>query len=278
MITVHSYCSYKHSPSGFVYGSFRFEESAAADSYRLSNDNNIPVVRSAFENGIIRKVCGKIPGSSKYVFLVRKLKHGYGNAHDDIGREVQMNFAFEFDSFDEFHSFASGYLNAEKQDAAVLYKKLADCIIPDKSIENYNYRIPMAAFNSWIKSIKQHSTAGQELNDCKESICITTSSKSMDYTEEIKKIFNFPPAVNGQSVELCRIADTSDYRYPCKKKQFCRNPRMLTIGAVGLLILLVMLVMVLTLFGISGRHTKGTDKKPVNAKNTSEIVMNKTLI
>ncbi len=268
MITVHSYCSYKNSPSGFVYGSFKIDEPADNDSYLLSDKYNRPFVRSAFECGIIRRVSGKIPNSSKYIFLVRKLKYDYGNDHDDVGREVQMNFAFEFDTFDEFSSFVSGYSNAESQNASALYKHLADCIIPDTGIETYKYRISKGEFESWIELISQGSS--QKQDKFRDRICITTSSKSTDYTENISKIFNFPYAVNGEPVEWCRNEATGDYVYPCKKKPLDRwKSKLRPILLVTVLVLFVLVLILLSLFGI---HTKDADKKSVKAKNTGDII------
>ena len=58
MIKIHSYCSYKHSPSGFVYGSFLVGEKADNSDYCPSEENNANIVQTAFENGIIRRLCG----------------------------------------------------------------------------------------------------------------------------------------------------------------------------------------------------------------------------
>ena len=115
MIIVHVYCSYKSSPIGFAYGTFEFMPDNDDANYYLSNANKNQFVLSSFEDGKIRRASGKCPGSSKYLFLVRKLKYDYGLSHTDFGRDVDMNFAFEFDSYDEYRRFSTNFLNFEKQ-------------------------------------------------------------------------------------------------------------------------------------------------------------------
>lgn len=264
MIKVHSYCSYKHSPSGFVYGSFEVGEKTDNADYYLSDENNNSIVQTAFENGIIRRLCGKIPDSHNYIFLIRKLKYNYGNDHSDIGREVQMNFAFEFDSFSEFLSFICGYYSNEEQDAPALNHQLADCIIPDKSVDTYKYRISKNALTSWITSIKQplSNVENEQNKKYKNSIYITASSANTDYTEQIQDLFKFPNLISEQPVELRRENNSANYYYPIKKKiQFSKKQQQVkeqrkNLGGqkkkIYLLILIIVIMVVALLVVICG--------------------------
>ena len=251
MIIVHSYCSYKHSPSGFVYGSFVVDETNNTDYY-LSDSNNAEIVQIAFENGIIRRLCGKRPDSESFIFLVRKLKYNYGNDYSDIGREVQMNLGFEFDSSDEFLSFVCGFCKTEESDAPALYKQLADCVIPDKSVEPYNYRISKRIIDSWIDSIKQplSNDENKQFSKYKNRIYITAASSSTDYTEEIRALFSFPDSINGRFVEFCREESSPKYYYPHysqKKKNIQQNGLAYQKKRIQLLVLIVLVLIILSL-------------------------------
>lgn len=281
MIKVHSYCSYKHSPLGFVYGSFEVKGKDVDNAdYYLSGDNNV-IVQTAFENGIIRRLCGKIPNSSDYIFLVRKLKHNYGNNHPDIGREVQMNFGFEFDSFEEFQSFTSGFLCVEKQDAQSLYEQLADCIIPDETVETYKYKILKNRFNTWIDTIKkQLSDNDSELfKRYKKQICITTSSTVTDYTEEICNLFNFPNSINNNPVDFCRDKNTANYFYPIKKKfQFSKNPQQYLSPQKKkkhpIMALMITIIFIVIFFFYGMHSSNSSKKKPIQSGiNTTGTIM-----
>jgi hypothetical protein len=274
VIKIHSYCSYKHSPSGFVYGSFLVGEKADNSDYCPSEENNANIVQTAFENGIIRRLCGKIPDSYRYIFLVRKLKYNYGNDHSDIGREVQMNFGFEFDSFDEFLSFVCGFINAEEQDAQTLYHQLADCVIPDESVKTYKYRISKKTLDLWIASIKQplSNNENEQYKKYKKGIYITASSTSTDYTEEISSLFEFPNTINEQPVELCREKNTANYYYPLKKKsQFSKKWTQVRIKPIIVVALILIGLLAFALW-------KNSSKKQTNLSNKMTIPIEKTMM
>ncbi len=274
MIKVHSYCTYSNSHAGFVYGSFVIGENADNTDYCLSEENNANIVQIAFENGIIRRLCGKIPSSYNYIYLIRKLKYNYGNDHSDIGREVQMNFGFEFDSYDEFLSFVFGFNNAEEQDAQTLYHQLADCVVPDKSIEIYQYRISKDTLDSWIQSIKQplSNDENEQYKKYKKGIYITASSTSTDYTKEISSLFGFPSIINEQAVELCREENTANYYYPLKKKgQFSKKWTQVRIKPIIVVVLILIGLLAFALW-------KNSSKQQTNLSIKMTIPIEETMM
>lgn len=220
MIIIHSYCTYKFSAIGFVYGSYEYKDNLDKDMpfYKLTTSYNNPFVVSLFESGRIRRACGKLPENKNYIFLVKKMKYDYGLKHEAIGRDVDMNFAFEFDNFNEFKAFATGFDKAEKQDPKQLYKELADCICPDKSDVSYKQSINKEKFDKWFKKIIK-TEPSVEYNNLMEKIKITASSSQVDYSQDITDICHLKTELNGEAVTIEKIKESADYIYPVKKNQ-----------------------------------------------------------
>lgn len=218
MIIIHAYCSYKSSPVGFAYGSYEYSPAKDAPFYYLDHNYNNPFVLASFEDGIIRRACGKLPGSMNYIFLVRKMKHDYGLGHEEFGRDVDMNFAFEFDHFNEFKAFTTGFVHAEKKNSKQLYKELADCICPDLSVEIYKLSINKKIFDQWFCNMIE-TEPSEKYNKLKEEIRITALSSQTDYSQDIAELYQFKTDLDGDSVEVRRMEESADYFYPVKKKQ-----------------------------------------------------------
>lgn len=219
MIIIHAYCSYKSSPIGFAYGSYKYSPAKDTPFYYLNNNDNNSFVLSSFEDGKIRRACGKLPDSGRYIFLVRKMKHDYGLGHDVFGRDVDMNFAFEFDQFDEFQAFTTGFVDAEKKNLKQLYRELADCICPDISVEIYKLSINKKAFDQWFRKMMEIEPS-EKYNNLKERIKITASSSLVDYSRDIADIYQLSEQdLDGELIEIKRIKESADYIYPVKKNR-----------------------------------------------------------
>lgn len=232
MIVVHVYCSYKLSPIGFAYGTFKYSPDNSSDEkyYFLSQENNNTFVRNSFESGIIRRVYGKIPNKKKYIFLIRKLKYDYGKEYENFGRDVDMNFAFEFEDYNKFKTFKRNFEYYEKHDKkhdkSEFYKKLADCIHPNKDISIFKLDINKKNFKALydilieelaiINGNVNESEGDKEKNELeKEQIKIITASKSIDYSQDIVKLYHLKV---DKDIDIKRD-NSAEYIYPVKKNQ-----------------------------------------------------------
>ena len=137
MIIVHTYCSYKLSPSGFQYGTFEITDNESEDMYYLSDEKKDSIVSSAFDYGIVKRLKGKLPNKNTYIFLFKKISYTYDSEHDDVGGDVSLNMALEFDDFMQFICFSNGFEKYEKNTPLELARSLADCIKPDITITKY---------------------------------------------------------------------------------------------------------------------------------------------
>lgn len=219
MIIIHAYCSYKSSPIGFAYGSYKYNPDKDTPFYYLNNNDNNSFILSSFEDGKIRRACGKLPDSKRYIFLVRKMKHDYGLGHDVFGRDVDMNFAFEFDCFSEFKAFTTGFVDAEKKNSKQLYRELADCICPDMSVEIYKLSINKKVFDQWFSKMNEIEPS-EKYNNLEERIKITASSSLVDYSRDIADIYQLSEQdLDGELIEIKRIKESADYIYPVKKNR-----------------------------------------------------------
>ena len=71
---VYTYCSFDGSKVGFQMGTFR-PDSSPSDGYYIPEPKGInSTVRKAFENGIIRRIYGKLPKDNSYVVMVKGIK------------------------------------------------------------------------------------------------------------------------------------------------------------------------------------------------------------
>lgn len=216
MIIVHSYCSYKMSQLGFVYGTFAIDDMTVEGRYFLSDKYNDSVISNSFVNGNVTGVYGRIPGKKeRYIFMVKTLYYDYGTEHDNFGRTVSMNLAFEFDDYNEFNRFWCAFGSASSD---LHGKELANCLIPDVSVGTYRLTFDKNCLNKWLSS----KMSACSINDSglKDKLMITTVSDSTDYTEELNRLYNFPSVYKNSEVEIGRC-DGKEYEYP--KKKCCRT-------------------------------------------------------
>ena len=117
MINAYLYCSYKGSPVGFRIGKIMYELPEDKDYAELSLEGIDGFIRKAFESGIVDEAFDKIiskDGTERYFVMVKKLSYSdpvsTGNAS-----EIYMNFAFEFDKYDEYERFAEKSTVSQKK-------------------------------------------------------------------------------------------------------------------------------------------------------------------
>lgn len=226
MIRVHAYCSYKLSPSGFQYGTFDITDDENEGMYYLSDDNKDAIVSSAFDYSIVKRLKGKIPNKSTFVFLFKKISYTYDSEHDDVGGDVSLNMAFEFDDYKQFVSFSNRFESDEKKDPLELARVLADCIAPDISITKYKLSIHKKNIDDWLKPMiddQQNNDTDLSRLQCQLGI-ITDSNEKNLYSNDLQEIFNFN-TINENGDELgIKHLEGAMYIYPAKKKEeFLKN-------------------------------------------------------
>lgn len=226
MIRVHSYCSYKLSTSGFMYGTFDITQDSK-EEYFLSEDNINNVVSSAFIHSIIKRLKGKLPKENdKYIFLFKKFTYKYDDDHDDVGGDVSLNMAFEFDKYKDFYFFMR---NFENRDQSEISKQLADCIFPDISIKKFKFKIRKEKINTWLYNmIKDNDNiVRDESYRSKLHIYTTSGEDSQTTKKELQEIFNFDTKdENGEEVGISYSKDQL-YIYPTKKKKCTARKQLL---------------------------------------------------
>ncbi len=228
MITVHVFCSYKLSSSGFQYGTFVYNPDGNGKYYYLSDQYKIPFISTSFNYDLVRRVCGRLPAvtdNQNYIFLFKKISHVYGDEHEETGKDVTINMAFEFDNFSEFSIFTSVFAEEEKQNIGKLSKELADCIIPDVSVGKYKLSIDKRHFDIWLKD-KLRDIKTDKYYELKKEIRITVISSQSDYCSELIDYYHFYEYTEGEKTYgLKRKSGTADYYYPKKKENQGRlNP------------------------------------------------------
>ncbi len=222
MITVHVFCSYKLSSSGFQYGTFVYNPDENGEYYYLSDQYKSSFISTSFNYDLVRRVCGKLPADTSnqsYIFLFKKISYVYGDEHEETGKDVTMNMAFEFDDFSEFSVFISAFVKEEKQNIKKLSHELANCIIPDFSVEKYKLSINKKYFDIWMKDKLQSIKINKD-SDLKKEIRITVLSNQSDYCKELIDYYHFHEYNEGKKIYgLKRKGETADYYYPKKKER-----------------------------------------------------------
>lgn len=244
MIRVHTYCSYKLSTSGFQYGTFDITNDIDESMYYLSDENKDGIVDAAFDYSIVKRLKGKIPKKNTFVFLFKKISYTYDTEHDDVGGDVSVNMAFEFDNYKEFVSFSKEFENYEKNKPLELAKLLADCIAPDISITKYKLSIHKKNIDEWLRpmiNIQQNIGADQSRLQGRLGI-ITDSNEKNLYSNDLQEIFNFD-TINekGEEVEIMYL-ENAMYIYPVKKKEKSLLNQVLPQGVKRNLLLMILVV------------------------------------
>lgn len=257
MIRVHAYCSYKLSPSGFQYGTFDITDDVNEEMYYLSDENKDAIVSSAFDYSIVKRLKGKIPKKSTYVFLFKKISHAYDSEHDDVGGDVSLNMAFEFDDYKQFVLFSNAFESYEKNEPLELAKILADCIAPDISITKYKLSIQKKIFDVWLRSmIDNQQSIETERSRLQWQLGIITDSNEKNlYSNDLQEIFNFDTInENGDEVGIKHL-EGAMYIYPAKKKESFqvrkslppkqKSNRLLKILVITLIVTLIVVLLIM---------------------------------
>lgn len=196
---VHVCASYKRSPVGFQPGSFIWQKNTLP-YYNLSNCKENEILYQVFEQGFINGMKGKLPNTTKYVFLIKDVEYSYDN-HEEFGRDVYGNLIFEFDNVKEYSLFVSGY---QSTDSSLSSRMIADFIVPDRTNKQYALHIDAALFDKFVEKVHCNSQTESMTNDSFE---VSTISANTRYDEQLNKLFGVVFEKEGYV-----------YKYPPKKK------------------------------------------------------------
>jgi len=182
---IYVYCSYKLSPVGFKLGTIDYNCDKDEDFCYLPKDENINCyVEKAFCEGIIKKISGKLPNSEKYIYMIKKIHYTNTNSSEDMGSNKKGNFAFEFDSYDEYKMFS------DKPNIDKLAEIMDKFIVPDLNVEENSYalKIKHKELTEFINLLKNDKSKHQRKDD-KDDFVVELRSKS-DYIQKISNIFD----------------------------------------------------------------------------------------
>lgn len=287
MIRVHAYCSYKLSPSGFQYGTFDITDDVNEGMYNLSDENKDAIISSAFDYSIVKRLKGRIPKKSTFVFLFKKVSYTYDSEHDDVGGDVSLNMAFEFDDYKQFVLFSSGFESYEKNEPLELAKILADCIAPDISITKYKLSIHKKNFDDWLRLMidNQRDIETDQSRLQWQLGIITDSNEKNLYSNDLQEIFNFDTITeNGDEVGIKHL-EGAMYIYPAKKKEKFLKSLLLPQGVKHNFLLKILLVValivgiavVILMIAIIPKNKSNADDSSITAQ-VMEIETNTTPI
>ena len=260
MITIHAYCSYRLSPVGYRYGVLRYPVSGGGDYCALAPPEESPAMRfvkTAFDNGFITNVRGKIPGTESYVFLVKRYHHSYLEGHADIGKDVSMNMAFEFGEFNDYKRFTTSFNRKLKDDEAELKREMADMIHPDYAVSHYGLDIRREKLDAFMSEMLNTQSDAQP-SDPIEKTAFYVLSAQKDYCEELTQLFGLDSVYYG--VHRSRSND--------KKYMYAKKKALRATGQPNLPVWLILILILITLLGVF-LLTLGQKKKIPNQTEVS---------
>ena len=235
MITLHVYCSYRLSPVGYQYGVLRYPVSGGDNYCALAPPEANPAtrfVKTAFDYGFITNVQGKVPNSNSYVFLVKHYQHSYSEGHADIGKDVAMNMAFEFEKPDEYTRFVTSFKRKLKDDEAKLKRVMADMIHPDYAVPDYALNINRKNLVAFMDEMLDSQSDAQP----SENTVFSVLSAQKDYCEELAQLFGLSGVYRSRS---------NDKKYVYPKKKVLRAT-----GQPNLSVWLILILILITLLGV----------------------------
>ena len=242
MITIHVYCSYRLSPVGYHYGVLRYPVSGGGDYCALASPEESPAtrfVKTAFDNGFITKVIGKIPDSNSYVFLVKRYHYSYPEGHADIGKDVSMNMAFEFSEAGDYNRFVLSFDRELNDDEAELNRKMADMIHPDYAIPDYALNINRENLDAFMSEMLNAQLDAQSSDPIKRTSFFVLSARK-DYSEELGQLFGLDGVDRSKK---------DDKRYMYGKKKVLRSTGLPNLIVRLILILITLLCVFLLALG-----------------------------
>lgn len=121
---VYCYCSYTGSPVGYILGELSYD-AAQSGSYTLNHTNAPSFIKRCFEQDIVRKGFGKLPGSdSEYFLLFKKLMaKGRGGAE---ASEYYINLALVTHNMEEYNQWVGTNNETTPQDIAQAVQEMME--------------------------------------------------------------------------------------------------------------------------------------------------------
>lgn len=206
MYRIYSYCSYKQSPAGFQLG---YAEVGEQERIHLSVSGINEFVRKSFETGVLKAVHGKIPHTEKYIYILKKLKYTSEN-EDEFASVVHMNFAFEFESYEEYSRFENGISKMSGEELANLFHEV---VIPDISEDIFALVLNGRLLH---KAIEHINSEGDSMGEVMKGDIDTTHFLLNSKQTGIEKIAEIYNNITDNVYDLYKI---NEYEIILKKKK-----------------------------------------------------------
>lgn len=227
---IYIYCSYQSSPVGFKLGVIQYD-SSNKQYYIPSNKDIEPFVQKSFEEGLIKKVYGKIPKLEKHLLLIKKLQDMIIDDNENT-IPVYMNFAFEFDDVNKFDTFMNNYRNnySNNEDLA---KTLARAIVSDRSIEDFALKINASKLNEFVDKLIENERNISSISDVDKNKLTIELYSANDYSDKIVQLFSLDKNYLKK--------EDKKYIYPEKKNN---TPKIVLVPIMIVLLIIVVLILI----------------------------------
>ena len=222
-------------------GAIEYNPSTAVD-YIPDNKSLNKFVVTSFEQGIINKIYGLLPESSKYIYLVKNLQKNKVIDKNEGEIDIYMNFAFEFDNYDTYKNFAANFDNLSTEQAVDECSKF---IVPDRSVGTYALKVKATEFNSFVEKMSKSVNGG---NNDKTIYIEVVPSKPQE--EKLQNIFHYEFENLGNKKYCYPVKKNASMRAPQTKtsmnqNQSKTNPKLIAAVAAAVIIVLVILWLML---------------------------------
>lgn len=234
---IYSNSSYKYSPTGFAIGYVELSD-LSNNNYSYLKVCKDDTIRKLFEAGEIKSVYGKLPGSDKYVYLVKKLECSFKN-DDNVDSKKYGNFAFVFDNSTEYIRFKSNY------DSKSLIKSMNEFIVPDGSVEKFGLKIQNSSLHKFIQDCLK-DCASNISDDC---LYIDTTSVNSDISKKLSDLLSVS------------VSKESGFTYCTKKKQSIAVPIIASVIAVAAVAIVAALVVTITSSNKNEKNNQATNNQ-----------------
>ena len=146
---IYVYCSYKLSPVGFQPGVIEYDPDAV-DDYIPKNEPLNKFVMTAFGEGIVKRAFGLMPGTSKYIYVVKQLQKNNVVDANEGEIDLYMNLAFEFDGFEQYKNFVGNFDSISTEEAI---DECAKFIVPDRSVKSHALKLGAAQLKTFVEKM-----------------------------------------------------------------------------------------------------------------------------
>lgn len=192
-MVVYSYCSYKASAVGFKIG--RFVAGSKENEISLQSvpagDKEASYIEKAFQKPVIQSMYGRIPGSGKYVVLVKNLEYSEAG-FDGMGVKKYFNLAFQFDNGRRCQEFANRLYRALNEEKLKTVSDINSFVLIREENLEYGLRIHREAFEHWYNGILKNKMQEPELKEQEMerlNVTVVKELSQKDCSEKLETIF-----------------------------------------------------------------------------------------